>query len=68
MTGSEFQQAMKQLGFTQVSLASRLGCNRDTIAARCKADVVDEPYRLIMLGLLTEKAAHDLVAAVQRTR
>jgi transcriptional regulator with XRE-family HTH domain len=64
MTGKEFQEAMKRLGLTQTRLAQVLGCDRGTIIARCKMDVVDVPYRYIMLGLLSEKAASDLVLTV----
>lgn len=64
MTGKEFQEGMKRLGLTQTRLAQVLGCDRGTIIVRCKMDVVDAPYRYIMLGLLAEKAASDLILAV----
>jgi len=64
MTGSEFEAGMKRLGYTQTKLADRLGVHRDTIAARCKAVKVDELYRCVMLGMLSEQAANDLVLAV----
>ncbi len=55
---------MKRLGYSQTRLAERLGVHRDTIAARCKAPVVDELYRCVMLGMLAEQAAGALVLAV----
>lgn len=64
MTGKEFQEGIKRLGLTQTRLAQVLGCDRGTVIARCKMDVVDVPYRYIMLGMLAEKAASDLVLAV----
>lgn len=64
MTGKEFAAGMKHLGLSQSRMAEILGCDRGTIAARCKADVVDESYRYIMLGMLTEQAASALVFAV----
>lgn len=64
MTGNEFEAGMKRLGFSQTKLAEKLGVDRGTIAARCKATTVDESYRYIMLGLLAEAAAASLVAAV----
>lgn len=66
MTGSEFEAGMRRLGLSQSGLAEKLGVHRDTIAARCKAAVVDESYRYIMLGLLAEEAARALVSAVEQ--
>lgn len=64
MTGQEFEAGMKHLGLSQTKMAELLGVDRGTIAARCKADVVDEPYRYIMLGMLSEAAAQALILAV----
>lgn len=64
MTGQEFEAAMKRLGLTQTRLAEILGCDRGTIAARCKAAEVDTQYRYIMLGMLAEQSAKDLILAV----
>lgn len=64
MTGDEFKEGIKRLGLTQTRLAQILGCDRGTLIARCKMDVVDAPYRYIMLGMLAEKSACDLVLAV----
>lgn len=65
MTGNEFETGMRRLGYTQTKLAARLNVHRETIAARCKAVEVDELYRCVMLGMLAEKAAGDLVLAVE---
>lgn len=65
MTGKEFEAGMKRLGLSQTRMADILSCDRGTIAARCKAEVVDEPYRYIMLGMLAEQAASALVLAVE---
>ncbi|HEY0843400.1 hypothetical protein [Methylotenera sp.] len=67
MTGSEFEQGMKHLGLSQVKMAEKLGIDRGTIAARCKADVVDESFRYIMLGMLSEAAAISLISAVVKS-
>lgn len=64
MTGKEFEVGMKRLGYSQIKLADRLGVHRDTIAARCKAPIVDELYRCVMLGMLAEQAAGALILAV----
>lgn len=65
MTGDEFEAGMKRLGLSQTRMAELLGCDRGTIAARCKATVVDAPYRYIMLGMLAEQAARALILAVE---
>lgn len=67
MTGIEFQQGMKRLGLSQVALADKLGLTRSTISVRCNADVVDEPYRYIMLGMLSEEVAQSLVVSMGGT-
>lgn len=64
MTGKEFEAGMKHLGLSQTRMAEILRCDRGTIAARCKAALVDESYRYIMLGMLAERAANALVLAV----
>lgn len=64
MTGTEFEAGMKRLGLSQTRMAEILGCDRGTIAARCKADQVDTQYRYIMLGMLAEQSAKDLILAV----
>ena len=64
MTGKEFAAGMKHLGLSQTKMAEILGCDRGTISTRCKADLVDEPYRYIMLGMLSEQAANSLILAV----
>lgn len=65
MTGQEFRAAIKRLGLTQTSLAKLLRCDRGTIIARCNMETVDVQHRYIMLGLLAEKAANDLIMAVK---
>lgn len=65
MTGLEFEAGMKRLGLTQTKMAEMLGCDRGTIAARCRAELVDPAYRYIMLGMLAEQAANNLVLAVR---
>lgn len=67
MTGNEFERGMKHLGLSQVKMAELLDVDRGTIAARCKADVVDESFRYIMLGMLSEAAAKSLIDAVGKT-
>lgn len=64
MTGQEFEAGMKRLGLSQTKMAEILGCDRGTIAARCKAEQVDVAYRYIMLGMLAEQAAQNLILAV----
>lgn len=64
MTGDEFKNSIKRLGLNNTRLAEILGCDRATITARCKMAEVDVPYRYIMLGMLAERAARDLVLAV----
>lgn len=64
MTGKQFELGIKRLGLTRSSMATALGCNRSTISARCKAEIVDEPFRYIMLGMLAERAAKDLLHAL----
>lgn len=64
MTGKEFEDGIKRLGLTKTRLAEILVCDRGTITDRCKADVVDSKFRYIMLGMLAEQAASNLVLAV----
>lgn len=67
MTGQEFEAGMKCLGLTQTRMAEILRCDRGTIAARCKMEEVDPQYRYIILGMLAEQAAKDLILAVGST-
>jgi predicted transcriptional regulator len=66
MTGQEFEQGMKHLGLSQVKMAEKLDVDRGTIAARCKAGVIDESFRYIMLGMLSEAAAKSLISVVEK--
>ncbi len=67
MTGQEFEAGMVRLGMGQGDLARVLGVHRNTIANRCEDVEVPPLYRIAMLGLLTEKAARLLVAAVEQS-
>lgn len=58
MTGEEFEQGMKQLGYSQAQVSALLEVHRDSVAARRKAPVVDGLYRYAMLGMLAEQAFH----------
>lgn len=63
-TGTQFEAGIKRLGISRTRLAEILGCDRGTIAERCKAEVVDIQWRYVMLGLLAADAAGELVGFV----
>lgn len=66
MTGEEFEAGMRRLGLTQTRMADLLNCNRATISARCRAEVVETQWRYIMLGMLAEDAVRGLASAVEQ--
>jgi predicted transcriptional regulator len=56
MTGSEFKELMKNLGYTQIALAHRWGVVRQTIARLCQADWVDPVYADALMGIVMERS------------
>lgn len=54
MTGNEFSAGMRRLGLSNARMAEMVGCESETIAAMCQAEIVDPVYADDLMGLLIE--------------